>query len=90
MSDHNAKGKPKYESPVIVPLGEMARGAGAECAAGSNAVGNCRAGNSANPGYCQAGTIANPGYCTAGITASTACTDGTGATSACTAGSGIK
>ena len=69
--------KAKYESPAFVPLGAMAKGAGAECVAGSSAVGNCRAGTNADPGYCQAGTTASPGYCTAGINPGTACTQGT-------------
>lgn len=87
MSDQNVKGKSKYESPVLIPLGEMAKGTGAECAAGTSAAGNCREGGAANPGYCQAGTTAIPGYCTAGTGAQTACTDGNSATTgACTGG----
>lgn len=37
--------KPKYESPVIVPLGEVAKGAGSNCNAGTaNSGGMCTAG----------------------------------------------
>ena len=31
MSSKNAKGKPKYESPILVPLGEMAKGVWSLC-----------------------------------------------------------
>ncbi len=79
MSDQNATGKPKYESPVIIPLGEMAKGTGqGECVAGSSAASNCRGGTSANPGYCQAGPNATPGYCHAGDNALADCTAGAG------------
>ncbi len=43
--------KPKYETPVMVPLGEMARGAGAKCTNGSGASASgsnvCSTGNGA-------------------------------------------
>ena len=85
MSDSNAKAK--YEAPILVPLGAMAKGLGAACSAGSNADTDCVAGGTANPGFCQAGTTANPGYCTAGTSAATACSDGNVAsTAACSAG----
>ena len=97
MSDQTEKGKPKYESPIVVPLGEMAKGAGtggALCAAGASPLGPgnyCAAGpvtvSAGLPGYCEAGGDASPGYCTAGTTAATACTAGTTASgAACTAG----
>lgn len=76
----NAKGKSKYESPVIMPLGEMARGAGPA----SDCVDT---GSSATAGYCRAGTTASPLDCTGGTTATSYCTDaGTAAGTACTAG----
>ena len=65
MSELKAKRKPKYESPVVVPFGELARGTG-YCAAGSGAIGD----------YCTAGTLAGTA-CTAGTGAVTACTAGT-------------
>ncbi len=66
MSDKKARRKPKYKSPVVVPLGELSRG-----------IGYCAAGSHASPGYCSAGPGAATA-CTAGITATTACTAGTG------------
>lgn len=87
MSHDEKSTKPKYESPILVPLGGMAKGAGVACSAGSSANTDCVAGGGANPGFCQAGTTATPGYCTAGITAQTACSDGNSAvTAACNAG----
>jgi hypothetical protein len=92
VSDKNAKGKSKYESPILIPLGEMAKGTGTGgglCSVGGNpaAPGNyCSAGpvtvSAGVPGYCEAGNAASPGYCTAGTTAATACTEGTTASSA--------
>ena len=73
MSDQNAREKPKYESPTLVPLGEMAEGSGA-CTAGSGDTDTCTAGGLAATA------------CTAGGAAS-ACSDGIG-TSACTSGTG--
>lgn len=42
--------KKKYEPPLIVPLGELARGAGAGCSFGGSAFGggsNCKTGGTA-------------------------------------------
>jgi len=68
MSEQNAKGKLKYESPILVPLGEMAKGSGV-CATGSSVAPGgggteCTAGGTA-AGHCSAGTTATtaPGYC---------------------------
>jgi hypothetical protein len=73
MSDQNVKGKSKYESPILVPLGEMAKGFGeAACAPGSG-------------GDCTAGPTATRD-CTAGPNALRACTQGDAATVGCTAG----
>lgn len=55
----DAPGRPRYERPVLVPLGEMARGYGAQCNPGSQA--------GAVPGECKAGTYANPGKCKPGV-----------------------
>jgi hypothetical protein len=74
MLKQEAKGKPKYESPAVVPLGEMAQGTG-YCAPGSNAADS----------YCTAGTVAGTA-CTAGTGAPAACTHGSG-TGTCTGGS---
>ncbi|MHB8837179.1 MAG: hypothetical protein ACYC9Y_15925 [Candidatus Methylomirabilia bacterium] len=66
MSDTEKKAKPEYEAPVIVPLGDLARG-----------TGYCAPGSSASDGYCTAGIFA-ASACTAGGTASAAaCTAGT-------------
>jgi hypothetical protein len=98
MSDKNAKDEPKYESPILVPLGAMAKGSGV-CSVGSSVVGgkpwssigSCTTGacfNAAYPGI----TDCTPGYvatqdCTQGDTANRDCTDaGTCALRACTAG----
>lgn len=64
MSKKDERTKPKYEAPILVPLGEMAKGSGA-CSAGSGDTGSCTAGGAA--------LIA----CTAGGAAAT-CTAGTG------------
>jgi len=79
----------KYEPPILVPLGEVTKGAGALCAPGTIATEHCAAGGTAtiDPGYCEAGTNATPGYCHAGASAQTACTAGvTALTGACTEG----
>jgi hypothetical protein len=86
MSNQNAKGKPKYESPIIVPLGEMAIGSGA-CSTGSGVVCGpyaatvCSNTGSSPVDYCDAGVCAtqqSASYCSEGTTAST--------TAYCTAG----
>jgi len=86
MSDQNAKGKSKYESPILVPLGEMAIGSGA-CSTGSGVVcapyggATCSNTGSSPVDYCDAGVCANQNaasYCSAGTTASS--------TAYCTAG----
>ena len=88
MSNQNAKGKLKYEAPVLASLGAMGKGAGVDCSAGSNAVGLCHAGTSASPGDCTSGTTAGS-FCTSvGNSAQTACTAGNTAVSAnCSGGS---
>lgn len=93
MSGQSSK---KYESPILVPLGEMAKGSGL-CEAGSSvapvacspgaadaAVLDCTAGLTATRD-CTAGTAAVRN-CSQGVSAIPACTAGTSATDACTAG----
>jgi hypothetical protein len=63
MSDQNKKTKPKYESPTVVPLGDLASGSGA-CTAGSGDSGACTAGGLAST--CTAGPIATVGCTTGG------------------------
>jgi len=90
MSDQNVKGKSKYESPILVPLGGMAKGAGVDCVPGGTALGYCTPGTSAQgigayckPGssaqdYCEAGVTATDSFCSKGTLAGGACTDGVG------------
>ena len=75
MSDNEKRTKPKYESPTVVALGEMAKGAGAICVGGSSADGYCTVGSTASgSGYCSAGGLA-AAYCTSnGTAAGAACT----------------
>jgi hypothetical protein len=99
MSDQNPKEKPKYESPVLVPLGEIAKGSGV-CAAGTAALntttGNCFPGATVAAVFCSAGG-ADAASCVAGGTdagcsaggadvAPVNCTAGITATTACTMG----
>ncbi|MBE3100876.1 MAG: hypothetical protein IMZ47_01190 [Firmicutes bacterium] len=104
MSRQNTKGKSKYESPILVPLGEMARGSGA-CTGGSSVATavTCSPGAAdvslactcgPSPTYssgidCTAGYYATQD-CTAGPTANRNCTAGTCAQSACTAGTAAR
>jgi len=94
MSGKNAKRESQYESPVLVPLGEMAKGSGA-CSHGSSVAGGVPWGNI---GTCTVGVCVTPGItdcvpgytatndCTAGPTANRDCSAGTCALRACTAG----
>jgi hypothetical protein len=88
----NDKEKSKYEAPILMPLGEMAKGSGA-CEAGSS-VGNFNAGCLVYPGpydteTCSAGT-APVDYCASGTNANQAggsyCGPGVGAADYCSAG----
>ena len=86
MSDQNVKGKSKYESPILVPLGEIAKGSGV-CSVGSAVVG----GNWGGIGTCTVGTCFDalfPGItdCTAGPNATQDCSAGPTANRDCTAG----
>lgn len=64
MSNNEKTGKPKWEAPTVVALGELARGAGA-CVAGTSDAVDCTAGGAAQ------------NACTAGTSARSACTAGT-------------
>jgi hypothetical protein len=90
MSHDEKSTKLKYESPVIVPLGGMAKGSGT-CNTGSAAfdtsVGNdgpygattCSTGTQPTD-YCSPGTYADQtgsAYCSAGVHAANYCTAGT-------------
>lgn len=89
----------KYESPILAPLGAMAKGSGL-CEAGSgvlppgcvpgaadSAVIDCTAGSTATRD-CTAGTAAL-NNCSQGVSALPACTAGDSATGACTAGGSV-
>ena len=66
----------KYESPILVPLGEMAKGSGV-----------CEVGTSVVAPACVAGAADSAVIdCTAGLTAERDCTAGTAALRDCTAG----
>ena len=57
MRDGNAsdaKPKPKYEPPVVVPLGEIALGYGPVCKEGAAASNNCNTGTTPG-GRCGVG-----------------------------------
>jgi len=54
---NNPDEKPRYEAPVIVPLGEAARGSG-NCSVGSSPTGG--------GGHCTMGVSAN-GQCITGV-----------------------
>ena len=86
MTEQTDRGKPKYESPVLIPLGEMAKGSG-QCEAGSAVELPCDCGGAPAGGI----TDCEPGYtatqdCTEGPTAGRDCSAGTCALRACTAG----
>lgn len=69
--------KPVYETPIVTPLGELAKGQGQGCAAGSTNTGGggCDAGGSASGG-CSAGNIL-AGLCSMGNTPTGNCMSGT-------------
>lgn len=92
MSNQNATGKSKYESPILVTLGGMAKGSGV-CVTGSSvvpaacAVGGADAGSRCS---CGAAPVSDSIDCSAGVYASRDCTAGTSATRDCTAGTCAK
>ena len=54
------EGRPAYERPVVIPLGELVQGSG-RCASGSSPTGgggNCKSGSSASRGNCRIGNTA--------------------------------
>lgn len=90
MSDQNDKKKSKYESPVLVPLGEMAKGSGA-CTGGSQVVTvvTCTDGPTDVALACTCGgtpTLTTVGDCSPGYYATNDCSAGPTATNNCVAG----
>ena len=53
------QGKPSYEPPTSVPLGELARPEGQSCRYGTNARGACHSGGTPG-GSCKIGEGGNP------------------------------
>jgi hypothetical protein len=89
------KEKLVYASPILIPLGALAKGSG-QCTAGSavipheecvNTGTDCTAGATAT-NDCTAGPTACRD-CSSGTAAVRDCTAGTAATAGCTAGSGL-
>jgi hypothetical protein len=77
--------KEKYEAPVVVPLGELATGIGAQCIGGSSASGVCTSLGEGASASCGTGTLASAA-CNTGGTASRACADGNMAFNPCNTG----
>lgn len=100
MSDRNTEASKAYQSPVLMPLGALAKGSGV-CTTGSSVISEgdggteggaeggtgCACGpvNTAGAIDCAAGGAAYQD-CTAGPTANRDCTAGTCAQNACTGG----
>jgi len=73
--------KPRYEPPVMIYLGNMAKGSGqppVDCTAGPSAINNCTAGGNAQTA------------CSAGTSAVQSCTDGVAATVVTCSGGSLK
>ncbi len=100
MTKKYNKEKLVYASPILIPLGELAKGSG-QCTAGSSVIpgddggddgGGGGGGGGGEPGMCvNTGTDCTAGStatndCTAGPTACRDCSAGTAAVRGCTAG----
>jgi hypothetical protein len=78
------KGKPIYEAPTVMPLGELAKGEGQSCHSGGSAS-NCNVGGNAS-NNCNTGRTAGnrcgfgqtPGNCRLGFGAAQGCRIGFG------------
>lgn len=83
MSD-DTQGKPRYQTPVVMPLGELAKGEGQSCHSGGSAS-NCSVGGNAS-NNCNTGRTAGnrcgfgqtPGSCRWGWGAALGCRFGLG------------
>jgi hypothetical protein len=80
----NKKDRPTYQTPKVMPLGELAKGEGqschtggtaTDCSTGNRATNNCNYGSRA-ASRCQVGTT--PGRCSMGIGATSRCSVGFG------------
>jgi hypothetical protein len=59
--------KPKYQAPIVMPLGELIRGRGRRCSGGLKANDGCGGGNQATGGMsCGGGNEATGGGCGGG------------------------
>ena len=74
MLENDKSTKPRYESPTIVALGELASAVGA-CTAGSGDVDTCTAGGLAQTA-CTSGPTNIGATCSAGGSANPTCTGG--------------
>ena len=82
-----SKYKKRYETPVIVPLGELSMSRGAQCSTGSVAVtGSCATGHKAAPA-CNSGGTADAS-CVSGDNPGQSCVSGPAAGKNCNAGGG--
>jgi hypothetical protein len=83
MSD-DKKGKAAYQAPVVMPLGELAKGEGQSCHDGGSAS-NCNVGGNASNNCNRGSTAGNrcglgnrPGRCSMGFGATSICSFGFG------------
>lgn len=84
MLDDKKKGKPTYQPPVLMPLGELAKGNGqaschpgssaSDCSTGGTASNNCHVGNSAVQRCFQGSSVS--GNCRSGFFALNRCRSG--------------
>jgi hypothetical protein len=76
MSKHE-DGKPKYEAPVVMALGELASAVGQNCSVGTNGFASCTDGTDAGAACgvgtrpdsaCSDGSAPDPNPCSVGLT----------------------
>ena len=84
---NDAKEKLIYQTPVVMSLGELARGSGKSCYTGTGAHDACTAGNGAESHACRTGDGA-PSGCSRGNGPDIYCSVGTGV-NYCSAGTGV-
>ncbi len=75
---NDAKEKPIYETPIVMPLGELAKGSGADCFEGNSAHDRCTVGNGAESFSCSLGADYGTGCIHGNKPASNLCSQGTG------------
>ena len=72
------KDKQTYETPVVMPLGELARGSGKDCTLGNGAHDRCSVGNGAESFACSIGLDFGDPPCIHGGIPGPNCSQGTG------------